>query len=78
MNYNCINDVLRAPFLYIGIGFWMFSNRQIFDNVVEPITFLTSTPRMDHHIIESIFYILSPATPFLFFLMIQILLEFSM
>ena len=78
MNYTCIGDILRAPFLYMGIGFWMYSNRQIFDNVVLPLEFSTSTPRMDHKIIESIFYDFSPGTAFLFFLLIQIVLEVTM
>ena len=78
MNYNCISDILRAPFLYIGIGFWMYSNRQIFENVVEPIHYLKDVPRMDHHIINSVFFDLNPATPFLILLLIQFFFEFTL
>ena len=26
LNYICIRDLLWSPFLYCGIGFWMFTN----------------------------------------------------
>lgn len=78
MNHNCIRDILRAPFLYLGMGFWMFSNRQIFENIVLPIEFLKDVPRMNHTIIESVFFNLNPGSPFLILLIIQIIFEISM
>jgi len=46
------------------MGFWMFTNQQIFRNVVIPITYFSDRVQMGHHIIESIFSI-NPGTPFL-------------
>jgi len=37
LNYTMLRDLLWFPILYAGIGFWMFTNCQIFGNVVEPI-----------------------------------------
>lgn len=39
LNYGLIMDLLWFPLLYAGIGFWMFTNRQIFGNHVIPILY---------------------------------------
>ena len=56
--------ILKAPILYCGIGFWMFTNRQIFENVVIPIAYSTETVRYGHSIIST-FQKFYPGQPYL-------------
>ena len=51
LNKSCIKDILRAPFYYFAFGFWFFSNRQIFENIVEPKEYLNDAQKMNHEII---------------------------
>ena len=39
LNSSCINDILWTPMFYLGLGFWLFSNRQIFENEVIPLKY---------------------------------------
>jgi len=50
-----IRMALMAPLLYSGIGFWMFSNRQIFENKWDIIETSYITRRYHHKIIGSLF-----------------------
>lgn len=55
------------------IGFWMYSNRQVFENVVVFKERLSETTRYDHQILESITR-LSPGSPLLLLGLIQFLI----
>ena len=48
LNEACVKDVLWSPIFYCGVGFWMYSNRQIFENIVLPIEYSNSIVRYDH------------------------------
>ena len=74
LNRSCLDAVLWAPFLYACLGFWMYSNRQVFENIVLPVTYLNEVVRYDHKIIGSLKRI-SPGTPFLILLAILIVLK---
>ena len=74
MNTSCINILMHGPIYYAAFGFWMYSNRQTFENVAYEIKFLYDTPHPEHHIIPSIFR-LSPGTPLLLLLVISLLFQ---
>ena len=76
LNRSCLDAVLWAPFLYACLGFWMYSNRQVFENIVLPVTYLNEVVRYDHKIIGSVKRI-SPGTPFLILLAILIVLKIT-
>jgi hypothetical protein len=75
LNIRCMKDILWSPIFYCGIGFWMFTNRQIFENKVKTIAFTTSIIRYDHTFL-SVWQHWYPGQPFLIFLGIQICLIF--
>ena len=72
LNYDCIQDILWTPIFYAGMGFWLFTNRQIFANDVIPIQYLHDVQRMNHEIFPSIMT-LSPGTPLLYLMVIYIM-----
>jgi len=57
------------------IGYWMFSNRQIFENKVIPINSTFEQKRYGHIILDS-FTKVSPGTPFIIILVIEIIVIF--
>jgi len=58
----------------MSIGFWMYSNRQIFENVVIPIRNQRDVQQHGHELGETLLR-LSPGTPFLVVLLIQIIIQ---
>jgi len=72
LNEACIRDILWSPIFYYGIGFWMFSNRQIFENVVEPIDFSNSVVRYGHTF-KSIFERIYPGDPLIIFMIVHLI-----
>lgn len=60
------------PVLYASYAIWMFSNRQIFDNVVQPLSKLDSVQDHSHTIVYTMTTI-TPALPLQILLVISIL-----
>ena len=69
-----LNDLLYSPIFYTGFGFWMYGNRQIFENYVKPIDSLYNPVRYDHKILNSLTYI-HVGTPFLILFIISVLMK---
>lgn len=65
LNKDIVRDLHWPPLLYSMLGFWMFSNRQLFENEVVFKEHRSETTRYNHKIIESLFR-LSPGSPFIF------------
>ena len=55
------------------VGYWMLSNRQIFENKVIPINSTFEPKRYGHHMIDCLFKV-SPGTPFLVLFAIELFL----
>jgi hypothetical protein len=72
LNEACIRDILWSPIFYYGIGFWMFSNRQIFENVVLPIEYSNSIVRYGHTF-KSVLERIYPGDPLLIFMVIHLI-----
>jgi len=75
LTLDSIRFVQWTPIFYLLFGFWMFSNRQAFDNRVIQVQTSLELIRYDHHIIESL-YTISPGLPF--FLVFVILVSFKL
>lgn len=58
------------PMMYSLIGFWMYSNRQIYENKVVPKASLNGTVDHRHTIVYSLTNI-TPGTPFLYLLVVS-------
>lgn len=71
-NKYLTSSFLYAPIIYSAIGFWMYSNVQLQNNVVTPKHTIHSVEHCKHNIIDSVTNI-SPATPYLILLVISIL-----
>ena len=71
INKNFIKNCELLPLFYGAIGFWMYSNRQIFENAIEPIDFQYSVINHQHTIVQSLTTI-NPGTPFLILIVYQI------
>jgi hypothetical protein len=50
INLSTIEILMFAPLLFLGNGFWMFSNQQIFSNDVNPKMTLASQFPTNHYI----------------------------
>lgn len=48
LNKVIVRDLHWPPLLYSAFGFWMYSNRQLFENVVIFKERLSETTRYDH------------------------------
>lgn len=75
LNTDCIGDILWSPIVYCVMGFWFFSNRQIFENFVIPLEYLNDVPHMGHTIIGSLTRI-SPGTPFFIMFVLALIGQF--
>jgi len=75
LNIACINDVLWTPMFYLSLGFWLFSNKQIFENKVIPLKYQNEVQRMDHGIIESMTNA-NPGSPLLLVLLVYSILQY--
>jgi len=56
--------MMFSPLAYAGFGFWMYGNRQAFENFVKPIDTLYHPIRYGHTMIGSLTHV-HPGTPFL-------------
>lgn len=65
LNYFMLDQMLWFPVLYAGIGFWMFTNMQIFGNFVSPIDYVGDHISAGHEIGESLISFDKPGWPFL-------------
>jgi hypothetical protein len=72
LNYIMISNLLWAPLIYAGIGFWMYTNCQMFDNIVIPIEYIDHIVLSGHTIGNSITNI-KPGWPFLILFLVMIL-----
>lgn len=75
LNTQCMRSILWGPALYAAFGFWMYSNRQIFENETMQVLTMKDVPSSNHRIIESFFRI-SPGTPLLIVLAATFLARF--
>jgi len=71
---GCISDIEWIPLLYSMFGFWMFSNMQMFHNIVLPINTKLDIIRYDHNILDSLKTI-SPGYPLLITFIIGLLFK---
>lgn len=62
--------------LYFSMGFWLFTNRQIFENHVHPKKLHYDVQSHGHYILKSMFRI-SPGQPLLILLVLQLLYQFT-
>ena len=67
INQIFTNSLLLAPILYAVLGFWMYSNRQIFDSVTKPLIMLKDPEYHDHLLFPSLTRT-SPGTPLILLL----------
>lgn len=73
LNDNIVKDLHWPPLLYSLIGFWMFSNKQLFDNNIVFRDNLSSTARYDHTVAGSLdLKEFNPGQPLLILALIQI------
>jgi len=70
LTINCLTEIEQIPILYLMFGFWMFSNKHMFNNAVIPIDNSYDVVRYDHNILQSLVTI----TPGLLFLITLIIL----
>ena len=67
LNYSCISTLVWWPVFYAGFGFWMYTNCQIFDNVVKPIHYLGEPVKYGHTVVGAL-TTFKPGWPFLILL----------
>lgn len=65
------------PLAYFALGFWMFSNRQIFGNNTEKVQYAKQRYFTNHHIQSSIMEWWMPGYPFLIFFILVFALQFE-
>ena len=63
-----------SVFVNFLLGFWFFSNREIFYNEIKPLKFQNGKKNHEHPILEGVWN-KSPGTPFLIFLVIHLVIE---
>ena len=72
LNRGTMSAVLWYPVFYAGIGFWMFTNEQIFANFVYPIKYIGEHVTQGHYIANSVEFV-KPGWPFLILLAIIVI-----
>lgn len=73
MTYNAIRLLKYMPILFLWNGYWMLSNRQIFENIINKVQF--STQEMESsHTISSTIWVMRPTTPMLLFCFVNMVI----
>ena len=65
MAKNAMQLLSYCPLIFLVNGYWMLSNRQMFENIVNKVTYTTEEMSSDHKISDS--FQMTQATPLLVF-----------